>query len=65
MSKPKFQARHYEVIAAAIARTRQASNIGRKRRMPEETLNLLIADLTGTFRHDNPNFDPNRFKEAC
>lgn len=65
MAKPKFQARHYEAIAAAIARTRQASAIGRKKRSPEETLHLLVCDLTGTFRNDNPNFDADRFKGAC
>lgn len=55
----------YELIAGAIARTRLASGIGRRKRDPEEVLRLLVTDLCASLKHDNRNFDEARFRAAA
>lgn len=60
-----MQKRHFEMIAAAIHRTGMASKIGRKKRTPEDTLRLLVTDLSASMKHVNPRFDVDRFRAAC
>ena len=55
----------YILIANAIGRTGMASNIGRRKRSPEEVLSLLVTDLSASFKNDNPRFDGDRFRAAC
>lgn len=54
--KPLFQRRHYEAIAAIIA----------KQHGPYQKPDLdMINDLTVMFIKDNPNFSAERFLKAC
>ncbi len=55
----------FTLIANAIGRTRMASNIGKKKRTPEQVLDLLVTDLSASLRNDNPRFDEARFRQAC
>ena len=55
----------FTLIANAIGRTQMASNIGKKKRTPDEVLSLLVTDLAASLKADNPRFDEDRFRAAC
>lgn len=60
---PKFQKRHYEVVARALREVRSTpygTDISSK-----AVLDLTEDALMEVFKSDNPNFDRTRFKEAC
>lgn len=60
----------YELIAGAIRRSGQAncSALERnqvRRQAKENMRRLIVSDLVGTLKHDNPRFDEERFLKAC
>ena len=63
---PKFQQRHYEVIAATIRE--QFKYWYRSSRedagAAEDALDRLAEDLIVVFNSDNPHFNPEKFREA-
>jgi len=63
-----MQRRHFELIAASIARSRQASSIGgtaAKKAAAANAIRLVAIDLSVSLAHENPNFDKERFLTAC
>jgi len=65
-----FQKRHYDVLAAEIARTRhRVRQVNAMRGENDQyslfPLQLLEEGLNETLTRDNPNFDPDRFSKAC
>lgn len=56
----KFTKQHYEAIAKIVAVARQIES--------DESLDVLTCFTTGfcrMFKADNPNFDSEKFIEAC
>jgi hypothetical protein len=61
MKPPTFEHRHYEAVAAILARAlaREQHNDS-----TAEALNDLVQDFVDAFRADNPKFQPDRFVQA-
>jgi len=59
--QPAFERRHYNVVAAILARA-----IAREQHSDStaEALSDLVQDFVDAFRADNPKFQPDRFVEA-
>ena len=58
----------YELIAGAVARSRQASSLTKRapeRQAKADALRLVATDLAATLAADNPRFDKERFLAAC
>lgn len=65
MSRPTFQARHYNVIAAQI-RAQYESAIKRENGIAAaHAVYELAHSMALEFVADNPRFDMSRFLEAC
>ena len=60
-----MHAKDYVAIAGAVARSRMAMDIGRKKRTAQEGIALVATDLATTLATDNPRFDRARFIAAC
>ena len=55
------------IVAESLIRTRQAIDITVKNKDQQIGINkyrnLLVTDLCASFRHNNPRFDEQRFRE--
>lgn len=62
-----MQRRHFELIAASIARSRQASSIGgtAAKKAAAAAIHLVAIDLAVSLAATNPAFDRARFLAAC
>lgn len=54
--------KHYEAIARIIHNNTTLDSKGEEDIVQRDT---LLGDLIDFFRKDNPNFDANRFLDAC
>jgi len=50
---PKFQHRHYKVIADIVSR------------FPDDIRTIVMREFRDSFMKDNPRFDVGRFEAAC
>ena len=57
MSKPKFERRHYELIAAVLRKGWDVEHVRHNKH--------LIEMFGDAFAKDNPNFNYEKFEEAC
>ena len=63
-----MQRRHFELIAASIARSRMASEISgtaAKKAAAVAAIRLVAIDLATSCAKENPAFDRDRFMKAC
>jgi hypothetical protein len=59
MSRPSFQKRHYQTLAAAIAAVRTLPHDS-----AQEAISDLVETLVDRFRADNSKFRPDQFRSA-
>lgn len=60
--------KHYELIAAALHRTRMVQDMtgnAKQRTAAVGAVRLAAIDIAATLAHDNPRFDRARFLEAA
>ena len=56
----------YKLIAQSIWRSGFIPDKNQVRQAAKYAMRLLIAnDLIGSLKHDNPNFNPDKFLKAC
>jgi hypothetical protein len=58
--RPRFQKRHYQLLADAIRSTRVLPHDSAQEAMAD-----LIEDLVSRFALDNPDFNPDTFRRAA
>ena len=56
----------YQLIAESIHRSGMIEDKNKIRQQGAENMRRLIAcDLIGSLKHDNPNFNEDKFLQAC